>query len=259
MKHLGILAHSVEGAMLCFRTFCQEGFGELGAHDHPDVTMDCIAMARSMTAWEAGDYASIRNILAMSVERLAGAGADFFVCPDNTAHLALELPGKELALPGLHIADVVADSAAAAGYKRVGVLGTKFTMDGPIYRRAFAERGMEAAVPGAGDRELINGSIFEELVNGVFTASRRDEYVRIIGALEARGCDAVALVCTEIPLLVTPEVSPLPILDSTRLLARAAFDVAIGRKPMPVWRGGAGREKVEELYHRGTEITEGEG
>jgi aspartate/glutamate racemase len=111
-------------------------------------------------------------------------------------------------------------------------------MDGPIYPRAFASRGIATEVPAAGDRRIINKIIFDELVNGVFTASSRQEYVRIIEQLAARGCDAVALACTEIPLLVTPDDSPLPTLDSTRLLARAAFDIAIGHRALPAWRGG---------------------
>jgi aspartate racemase len=242
MKHLGILAHSTDGAALCFRAFCQEGFGELGPHEHPDVTMDCIALARSMPAWDEGDHDAIRATLSVSVQRLARAGADFFVCPDNTAHLALERPGDELALPGLHIAEVVADRAARDGRRRVGVLGTGYLMDGPVYARAFADRGMAAEVPEAGDRQLINEIIFTELLNGVFTESSRQQYVRVIERLAARGCDAVALVCTEIPLLVTPGVSPLPTLDSTRLLARAAFDVAVGHRALSTWRGGPVRE-----------------
>lgn len=236
--HLGILAHSAEGAALCFRAFCQEGFRRLGPHDHPDVTLDCIALARSMTAWEEGDHASIRATLAESVRRLAAAGADFFVCPDNTAHMALEHPGADIALPGLHIAEVVADRAARDGRRRVGVLGTKYLMEGPVYPRAFAARGIAAEIPEPEERQLINKIIFDELVNGVFTATSRQEYVQIIERLAARGCDAVALVCTEIPLLVTPDASPLPTLDSTRLLARGAFDVAVGQRPMPTWRGG---------------------
>jgi aspartate racemase len=238
MYHLGIAGHSAEGAALCFRAFCQEGFQRLGPHEHPDVTLDCIALARSMPAWDAGDYPSIRATLATTVQRLARAGADFFACPDKTAHMALEWPGEDLALPGLHIADVVADQAAADGRERVGVLGTRYTMDGPLYPRALAARGIEAEIPDAGDRDIVNKIIFEELVNGVFTESSQDEYVRIISQLADRGCDAVALVCTEIPLLVTPAASPLPTLDSTRLLAFAAFDVAVGERPMPVWRGG---------------------
>ena len=152
--------------------------------------------------------------------------------------MALEEPGPDLAVPGLHIAEVVADRAAADGSRRVGVLGTRYLMDGPVYPRAFAARGIAAEVPDADDRQRINQVIFDELVNGVFSEGSRREYVRVIERLASRGCDAVALVCTEIPLLVTPEVSPLPTLDSTRLLARAALEVAIGDRPMPTWRGG---------------------
>nr|WP_303653206.1 amino acid racemase [Streptantibioticus rubrisoli] len=238
MHHLGIVAHSAEGAALCFRTFCQEGFRELGPHEHPDVTLDFIALARSMPAWESGDHDTIRETLSVSVARLARAGADFFVCPDNTAHQALERPGAELALPGLHIAEVVADRAARDGRTKVGVLGTSFLMNGPVYPRALAERAIGYEVPDARDRETVSRIIFEELVNGVLTDASRDAYVRVIERLAARGCDAVALACTEIPLLVTPEVSPLPTLDSTRLLARAAFDAAVGHCPLPTWRGG---------------------
>jgi aspartate racemase len=238
MKHLGILAHSAEGAALCFRAFCQEGFAELGPHEHPDVTLDCIALARTLPAWEAADYVKVRATLAESVQRLARAGADFFVCPDNTAHIALERAGEELALPGLHIAEVVADSAALAGRRRVGVLGTRYTMDGPVYPRAFGRRGIATEVPEADDRLRVDAIIFDELVNGVLSARSRGEYVRVIEKLAARGCDAVALACTEIPLLVTPASSPLPTLDSTRLLARAALEVAVARRPLPSWRGG---------------------
>jgi aspartate racemase len=238
MRHFGVLAHSWEGGSACFRYFCQNGFAELGEFEHPDVTLDCISFGRSMPAWDAGDYDSIRKTLAVSVDRLARAGADFFACPDNTAHMALERSGQDLALPGLHIAEVVADRAAHDRRTRVGVLGTRYTMEGPLYPEAFAARGLTAEVPDADDREIVNQIIFSELVNGVFTDESREQYVRVIQRLAARGCDAVALVCTEIPLLVTPDASPLPTLDSTRLLARAALDVAVGHRAMPTWRGG---------------------
>jgi len=238
MKHLGILAHSMEGAALCLRSFCLEGSDRMGAYQHPDVTLDCIALAHSMPAWDEGNYLSIRDTLATSVRRLARAGADFFVCPDNTAHLALEQPGEDLALPGLHIAEVVADQAARDGRSRVAVLGTSYTMDGPVYPRALGSRGIAVELPDGDDRRVLNRIIFDELVNAVFTDHSRQEYVRIIGRLADRGCDAAALVCTEIPMLVAPEDSPIPTLDSTRLLAHAAFDVAVGKQAMPTWRGG---------------------
>lgn len=238
MRHVGILAHSTEGAALCFLAFCQEGARRLGAHVYPDVTLDYIAFGHSLAAWDAADHDSIRATLAVSVDRLARAGAYFFICPDNTAHLALERPGRDLALPGLHIAEVVASHAARQGYSRVGILGTRYTMDSPLYPRALAARGIAAEVPAESDRLLINKIIFSELVDGVFTPEALSEHVRIIGELAGRGCDAVALACTEIPALVPPEASPLPVLDSTRLLAHAALDVALGEAPLPAWRGG---------------------
>lgn len=238
MKHLGILATTPEGAALCLRTFCQHGASDMGPHDHPDVTLDCIALARSLPAWERADYRSVRATLSVSVRRLASAGADFFARPDNTAHRALEQPGADLALPGLHIAEVVAEHAARNGYARVGLLGTKYTLDGPVYPRALAARGIAAELPAPADRVTLHEIILTELVNGVFTDAARQEYARIIARLAARGCDAVGLVCTEIPLLVPAGASPLPVLDSTRLLARAAFEVASGHRTLPVWRGG---------------------
>jgi len=238
MKHLGILAHSMEGALLCLRSFCHESFRELGPHQHPDVTLHGTALAHSMEAWEASDHARIRQTLSEGIARLARSGADFFVCPDNTAHMALEAAGESLDLPGLHIAEVVADKAALRGYVRVGILGTKYTMGGPLYSRALGARGIAAEVPEPADRLVVDDIIFRELCNGIFSEPSRREYVRVIEEMQARGCDAVALACTEIPLLVSPGVSPLPTLDSTRLLAGAAFAVCAGRRPMPDWRGG---------------------
>ena len=235
----GILAHSSEGAALCYLTFCREGFREMGRHMHPDVMLDCTAMARAMPAWEKGDLPAVRAIMAESVQRLADGGCDFFACPDNTAHIALESDGPALALPGLDIADVVAERASRLEMTRVAILGTRFTMAGPVYGRALPAVGIDPRFPNGQERSDIDRIIFDELVEGVFTDSSRKRYVDIIQRMkDEEGCDGVALVCTEIPLLVTADVSPLPILDSTRLLARAAFEVCIGSRPAPNWRGG---------------------
>jgi aspartate racemase len=235
----GILAHSSEGAALCYLTFCREGFREMGRHMHPDVMLDCTAMAHAMPAWEAGDLPAVRGIMANSIERLAAGGCDFFACPDNTAHIALETHGADLPLPGLNIANVVAKEASRLGMTRVAVLGTRFTMAGPVYRRALPAVGIEPRFPTDDERANIDRIIFDELVEGVFTDTSRRRYVEIIQRLkDEEMCDGVALVCTEIPLLVTADVSPLPILDSTRLLARAAFEICVGKRPFPSWRGG---------------------
>jgi aspartate racemase len=231
MKHIGIVAHSAEGAALCYRTICQEGFRILGPHQHPEVTMNSIAMSESMPHWERGEEDAIGQILLRSVRRLAAAGADFFVCPDNTAHLAWGELERNSPLPYLHIVEVVASEAQARGYKRLGVLGTRFTMDGPVYRRVLEARGIGCDVPDADLRREINSIIFEELVNGLFRDSSRQLFVEAIEQLAARGCDAVVLGCTEIPLLIAQSDSPLPVLDSTRLLARAAVRHAVEATP----------------------------
>ncbi|GAA4716085.1 aspartate/glutamate racemase family protein [Sphingomonas lutea] len=238
MKHIGILAHSFEGAGLCFRTACLAGVERLGAHMHPEISMTCSPMALAMPAWESGDHAPLRTMFGSEAAKLAAAGADFFVCPDNTAHIALEQDGAPFAIPALHIGEVVAEEARRQGFAKVGILGTKYTMTGPVYPAALARRGIGYAVPSGGDRTLVNDIIFDELCLGQFTDEARSTYCDIIGKLAEEGCDSVALVCTEIPLLITPDVSPLPTLDSTRLLARAAVDVALGDATMPMWRGG---------------------
>lgn len=238
MKHIGILSHSFEGATLCYRTMCLEGVARLGPHQHPEITLTGVAMHHMMDAWERDDRPALRTMFAYDIEKLAAAGADFFVCPDNTAHIALESDGEPFLLPGLHIGEVVAEHAKREGRKKVGILGTNWTMTGPVYPGALGRRGIDWEIPDEGDRDLIHKVIFEELCLGVFADESRDAYCRIIAKLAERGCDSVALVCTEIPLLITPEISPLPILDSTRLLAAAAVEVAIGERSVPEWHGG---------------------
>ena len=238
MKHIGILAHSADGAALCFLEMCREGARRMGTHLHPEITLSILPMGESMAAWEHMELPALQRIFRATALRLTGAGCDFFVCPDNTAHIALGAPGGELPLPGLHIAEIVAQRAREDGRRCIGLLGTKWTMEGPVYREAFGQRGLELRTPPPEDRALVDRVIFTELCSGVISDPARTEFLRIIAALKESGCDAVALSCTEIPLLVTPEVSPLPTLDSTRLLAREAVAVALGLRPFPRWRGG---------------------
>ncbi len=238
MKHIGILAHSAEGATLCYRTAWLEGVRRLGPHLHPEITLTGIAMHHALAAWERMDLPALRAIFLADAQKLAAAGADFFILPDNTAHIALEAPGEPFPIPALHIAEIVAEQAVRDGRRRIGILGTDWTMTGPVYPGAFGRRGLAWEIPDEADRRRVHDVIMDELCLGVFSDESRAAYVEVIDGLAARGCDAVALVCTEIPLLIAAADSPLPILDSTRLLACAAVDVALGERPMPEWRGG---------------------
>ena len=227
MKHIGIVACSAEGASLCYQTICREALTLVGKNDHPRITLDSIAMARWLPAFDAGDYAGVARFMLESARLLAAAGADFAICPDNSAHLAWDHVQAATPLPWLHIASVVGEEAARRGFRRVGVLGTRYTMAGRIYPEYLGALGIEAVMPEAADFELVDRIIFAELVDGVFTDASRQAYNRVIARLGERGCDAVALACTEIPLLVQADESPLPTLDSTRLLARAALMEAL--------------------------------
>jgi aspartate racemase len=229
VKHIGIVACSAEGAALCYQSICRDALAIVGKNDHPRITLDSIAMARWLPAFDAGDYEGVARFMLESARLLAAAGADFAICPDNSAHRAWDYIEAQTPIPWLHIARVVAEEAERRGFRRVGVLGTRFTMgDGaPVYRQAFEARQIETVVPEGKDFDTVDHIIFAELVDGVFTDASRETYNRVIARLADRGCDAVALACTEIPLLVRPGEAPLPTLDSTRLLASAALREAL--------------------------------
>jgi aspartate racemase len=227
MLHIGIVACSTEGAALCYRTISLEGAQVLGAHDHPEVSLHSHSLARYMKSIEAGDWAGVAELMLSSADKLAKAGADFLICPDNTIHQAFDLVEHRAPRPWLHIAREVAAEAKSKGFRRLAVLGTRYLMEGPVYPEALKAAGIEHRIPKPEQRQRINQIIFDELVNGQFLPRSLAYYVEVIRSLKDEGCDAVVLGCTEIPLLVTPESSPLPTLDSTRLLARAAVRKAI--------------------------------
>ena len=227
MLHIGIVACSTEGAALCYRTISLEGGRMIGRHDHPEVSLHSFSLAEYMKCIDANDWAGVAELMLGSAEKLAKAGADFLICPDNTIHQAFDLVEHRSPRPWLHIAREVAAEAKRRGHRRLAVLGTRYLMEGPVYREALKTAGIEHRIPGAEQREHINHIIFDELVNGQFLPQSLAYHIEVIRELKDEGCDAVVLGCTEIPLLVAAEDSPLPTLDSTRLLARAAVLKAV--------------------------------
>lgn len=227
MLHIGIVACSTEGAALCYRSISLEGAQMLGLHDHPEVSLHSHSLAKYMHFVRASDWSGVAELMLSSADKLAHAGADFLICPDNTIHQAFDLVEHRSPRPWLHIAREVAKEAQHLQFKRLAVLGTRYLMEGPVYPEALKAAGIEQRIPGAEQREHIDRIIFDELVNAQFLPGSLAYYVEVIRSFRDEGCDAVALGCTEIPLLVAPESSPLPTLDSTRLLARAAVRKAV--------------------------------
>ena len=227
MAHIGIVACSAEGAALCYRTICLEAFPLMGEHNHPQITLNSIPMAEHMRYIMEDDWEGVADVMLKSAKTVAGAGADFAICPDNTCHNAFKYLVPRSPIPWLHIAEVVVDEASRQGYRRLGILGTKYLMESSVYGEVATDRQIAYLIPDPDDREKINTIIFKELVNGLFPEASRLYFNQLMEEFKDKGCDAAVLGCTEIPLIVRPDDAPLPTLDSTRLLAKAALARAL--------------------------------
>jgi aspartate racemase len=231
--HIGIVACSAEGAALCYRTICAEGAELLGEHAHPEISLHSPPFARYSACMYRNDWHGVAELMLDSANRLARAGADFLICPDNTIHQALPLMESRSPLPWMHIAEIVADEASARGFRRVGLTGTRWLVESDVYPEKLSAVGIDYLRPAPEQREEIDRIIMQELVYGNFRAPSVAYFERVIGDLKDRGCDAVVLGCTEIPLIVSDANSSLPTLDSTRLLARAALRRSVEGRRQP--------------------------
>jgi aspartate racemase len=236
-KHIGIIACSYEGAALCYRTICREAAEILGEQNHPEVTMHTPPLRDYIRPIRERNWIAVADVMLNSIELLKRAGAKVLVSPDNTIHEAYYIAQKQAKLSKsgitwLHIAGVVADEAKRRGYQRLGVLGTNYLMEGPVYREILADYGIDYVIPDVDERARINDIIFGELILGDFRPEAIDYFNRVITRLKEKQCDAVVLGCTEIPLLMIDhnphrDQVALDTLDSTRLLARAALKEAM--------------------------------
>ncbi len=227
-QHIGIVACSAEGASLCYRTICVEGAQLLGPHAHPEVSMHTPSLADYVACLDRGDLQGVGALMLASARKLAAIGADFLICPDNTIHQALPHVEPQSPLPWLHIADTVAAQAVARGFRRLAVTGTRWLVDSEVYPRKLAAYGLEYVRPNPAERDAINRIIMDELVYGIVRPEAAAGLRQVVARMKGEeGCDAVVLGCTELPLIMDDASSPLPTLDSTRLLARAALRRAV--------------------------------
>jgi aspartate racemase len=231
-QHIGIVACSAEGAALCYRTICIEGAQFLGPHDHPEVSMHTHSLGEYMKHIYRNDWLGVADLMLSSANKLASIGADILICPDNTIHHAFPHVAPRSPLPWLHIADVVAAHAVERGFGRIGITGTRWLVESEVYPEKLTARDLEYRRPNPAEREEINRIIMDELVYGVFKPNAIATFQEVMGRMKAEGCDAVVLGCTEIPLIMNDGNSPLPTLDSTRLLARAALRRAVAPSPV---------------------------
>jgi aspartate racemase len=227
LDHIGMVACSAEGAALCYRTICSEGPQLLGAHSHPEVSMHTHSLAEYVKCLDRDDWQGVGELMLSSANKLAQIGANFLICPDNTIHQALPYVQSRSPLPWLHIAEVVAATAVERGFKCLGLTGTRWLVDSKVYPEKLEARGLRYLRPSTAERDEISRIIMDELVCGVFKPDAVAFHQEVIGRMKDQGCDAVVLGCTEIPLIINDANSPLPTLDSPRLLARAALRRAV--------------------------------
>jgi aspartate racemase len=228
-EHIGIVACSAEGASLCYRTVCIEGAEFMGSHDHPEVSMHTHSLRKYVQCIDRNDWRGVGELMVSSATKLAQIGANFAICPDNTIHQAMPFVEGRSPIPFLHIADVVASEAEARGFRRLGLTGTRWLVGSEVYPEKLKTRGLEFVRPTDSEREEIHRIIMDELTWGVFKPGAMEFFRKVISRMRDEGCSAVILGCTEIPLLMNDENSPLPTLDSTRLLSRAALRRAVGK------------------------------
>jgi aspartate racemase len=226
-KHIGIVACSYEGAALCYQTICREGSQYLGEHAHPEISLHNHPLSEYMKYITTDNWEGVADLMLSSTEKLFKMGADIVITPDNTIHQAFSIMIKKSPLPWLHIGDEVSREAEKNKFVKLGILGTRFLMEGPVYPEILLERNINYSIPSLEKRIKINEIIFNELVYGIIKNGSRKYFLDVIDNFKSEGCDSVVLGCTEIPLIVLPKDSSLPVLDSTRILARAALKHSI--------------------------------
>lgn len=226
-RHIGIVACSAEGAALCYRTICDEAPALMGRHRHPEVSMHTHCLGDYMQCAYEDNWQGVADLMLSSANKLAKTGAEFLICPDNTIHRAFAFVAPKSPLPWLHIVEEVANEAQQRGFHKLAITGTRYTMEGPVYPEKLAARGLQYITPDADERARIDAIIMDQLVNGIFSDQSRGYLQQVIQRMKDKGCDAAVLGCTEIPLIVDDRSSPLPTLDSTRILARAALKRAL--------------------------------
>jgi aspartate racemase len=229
MKTIGLIGGmSWESSAEYYRIINREMQHRLGGVSSAKLVLYSVNFAEIEAMQRAALWDDASAVLAGAGRRLAGAGADFFLICANTMHLMAEAIEAAAGIPILHIVDPTAEKIRQAGLSRVGLLGTAYTMEKDFYKGRLAGKyGLDVIIPDPRDRAEVHRIIFEELVRGELKQSSRSAYRDIITRLVAHGAQGIILGCTEIPLLVKPEDSAVPLFDTTELHALAAVDMAL--------------------------------
>ena len=229
MKTIGLLGGmTCESSLVYYRLINEMTRKRLGGHHSARSVMVSVDFGEVEPHMERGEWDRVLDAMLDAARAVEKGGADFLVLCTNTMHRFVAEIDREISIPLLHIVDATAAAIRQAGLKKVGLLGTRFTMEENFYKGRLLERhGIAALVPEREEREKVHRVIVDDLSRGVTDPAAREEYWRVIDGLEARGAQGVILGCTEIPLLVQPRPGRLPLFDTTDIHARAAVDLAL--------------------------------
>lgn len=228
MPTIGVAGVTIPGAVDCIQKINQASHVAFKDHCHPNIKLDQPDFSITHAAQNAGKWSIVADRLVMSIRSLADAGADFSIIPANTVHRVIAEVQSRSGIPVLNMLDIVADACAAQGFKKVAVFGTRWTMADHLYQEPFAKRGIIEVIPSAEDQLIIQQAIFSELIpTGVVSPATLVALLCIVVKMKAMGCDAIALACTELPLVLNADNCGMAVLDTNALLAQAAVNEAV--------------------------------
>lgn len=230
MKKLGLVGGlGPESTLAYYRDIVYGVQERLGRRCFPELAIESVDVYENLDILESGDLDAYAAWLARPIERLVAAGADFVAIAANTPHIVFDRVAGDCPVPMLSIVEATAAEALARGYRKVALLGTAFTMRGAFFREPFERAGIEVVVPTDDEMDLVQDRIFNELEQGVVRAETRDAFCEIAARMAARdGAEALVLGCTELPMLLNDEVSPLPCLDTARIHVERIVDEIVG-------------------------------
>jgi aspartate racemase len=231
-KHIGIAAVSPEGSALCYRDVFRYAAKRLGERGHPIVTLHNNPLEKYVTAVYRDDWHTVAELLAASARILAAAGADFAIVPDNLMQHGVFLAESLSPIPWLTMTELVTEAVVADGRKSVGVIGTKMVMFGSTYQTHLGLKGIKCVVPDEGDADQVDSIIFKQLLVGEVRPESTRVLLSVMERLRDKGCEGIILASTEVPLAITAENCPIPLYDSTHLLAEGAVRCALGERPI---------------------------
>ena len=228
MKTLGLIGGMSWESTVPYYRFINEAIkARLGGLHSARLVLYSVDFDEIAQLQHAGEWDAAGRVLADAAQRLERAGAQGLVICTNTMHKVASAIEAAVRIPVLHVVDAVAEEIRAAGLGKVGLLGTRFTMEHPFYADHLARHGLTALIPEKGDRDVVHRVVYEELCLGKIVDASRDEYRRIMAGLVAQGAEAIILGCTEISMLIGPEDAAVPLFDTTAIHARKAAEWSV--------------------------------